>query len=199
MLTHPRSSFRRLSASAVIGLALPLLAASQNAPGVLPRTACACFGGESFNALRAMPPPLIGFRVGRPGDVVEPIEAAVPAWLCEVSLSDTQEDKIFSIVLAASPSLRENAKALRKAYADLHELALSPKYSEDKAHELANAAGMATLKLAQRRTALEHDINAVLTPEQRQQLQESQQDRNMQCGGPAMPPGAISVGPPIRR
>jgi protein CpxP len=198
MLTHPRSSLRRLSVSAVIGLALPLFAASQNAPGVFPRTACACFGGESLNTIRAVPPPpLIQFRVGHPGDVVEPIEA-VPAWLCEVSLSDTQEDKVFSIVLAASPSLRENAKALRKAYADLHELALSPKYSENKAHELANAAGMATLKLAQLRTALERDINAVLTPEQRQQLQESQQDRIMQCGGPATPPGVISVGPPIR-
>jgi Spy/CpxP family protein refolding chaperone len=90
-----------------------------------------------------------------------------------VELTEAQEDKVFAILHAETPYLREQGKAAAKAHEALRAMAGAGKYDDAKAASLAKAAGAAMANIALQRVRTEQKLLAVLTPEQRKQQAES--------------------------
>lgn len=84
-------------------------------------------------------------------------------------LDEAQQDKVFAIVHAQEPQMREQAKAARHAHAALHAMAATGQFDEAKASALAQALGKAEASLALLRARTDAQVNALLTPEQRRQ------------------------------
>src|ERR1700722_9835433 len=95
-----------------------------------------------------------------------------PPFLHGLHLTDEQQDKVFAIVYAAAPALREQSKALRKAHEALRDINQSPQYDENRVKGLAETAAKADSQLTVLRVRTEHEIYAVLTPEQKKKLEE---------------------------
>jgi protein CpxP len=130
----------------------------------------------------AIPGPGVGgFSAGeRPWDVP-------PPYLAGVALTEEQQDKVFGILYAAAPVIREQAKALRKARQALEDLTTTAQYQETRAKALAEASSKADSQLALLRARTERDIYLLLTPEQRMQMLDRR--REMQAHGPGrLPP-----------
>jgi len=140
-------SRRWLAAGAVLLLPMLGMAAPPPGPG-------ACPGPDDPMA----------HHPGPPGSMFD--DARPPPFLIDVTLTDDQQDKVFAIVHAATPALREQMKAGRKAREALHDLVKSAQFSDGAAASLAQAEGKADSQLALLRTRMEHDVYAVLTPDQ---------------------------------
>lgn len=95
-----------------------------------------------------------------------------PPYLVDAGLSDEQQDKVFAILHAAAPELREREKAARKAHEALRELGLSAAFDSAKASAMAQAQAAADSQVALIRARADHDIYLTLTPEQRARLSE---------------------------
>ena len=95
---------------------------------------------------------------------------ALPHHLRALKLSEAQRDRIFDIMHAQAPALRDKAKALRQAEGELRALAASPDYNDAQAKVLADRAAAAMSEMTLARIQAERQVNEVLTPEQRQQL-----------------------------
>lgn len=110
-----------------------------------------------------------------------------------LNLSEAQRDKIFEIMHAEAPQMRERGKAIRKAHEELRALGASADYSDARAQALADASAKTMAEMALAHVRLEHKIVEVLTPEQRQQFADMHMHHE-QAGGPAkrpmMPPPA---------
>lgn len=89
-----------------------------------------------------------------------------------LDLSEAQRDQIFEIRHAQAPAMRAQMKAVRAARQDLRELALAPQYDAAQAQALADALAKATSQMALMRMDAMRKVLAVLTPEQRQKLDE---------------------------
>jgi protein CpxP len=89
-----------------------------------------------------------------------------------VHLDEAQQDKVFAIVHAQEPRMREQEKAARHAHEALRAMATSGQFDDARASALAQAGAqaMAAMALQQARTTAQ--INALLTPEQRRQADE---------------------------
>jgi len=99
-----------------------------------------------------------------------------PPFLAGLKLTDEQQDKVFAIVYAAAPAMREQAKALRNAHEALHDINASPQYDENRVKGLADSAAKADSQLTVLRVRTEHEIYALLTPEQKKQLEERRRE-----------------------
>lgn len=95
----------------------------------------------------------------------------LPPFLRGVELSEAQQDKVFAATYAQAPLLREQQKIAFKAHEQLRELAASNRYDDAKAVALANGAAQAMAKISLQHARLEQQLLAVLTPEQRQQVE----------------------------
>jgi len=93
-----------------------------------------------------------------------------PPYLMELNLTEDQQDKVFAIMHAAAPAVRDQFKALRKAREALHDLGRAAQFDSGNAGSLAQALGKAESQLALLQARNEHDIFAVLTDEQRKDL-----------------------------
>ena len=98
-----------------------------------------------------------------------------PPFLAGLHLTDEQQDKVFAITYAAAPAIREQAKALRKAHEALHDLNHSEQYDESRVKSLAEAAAKAESQLTVLHMRTEHAIFALLTADQKKQLEEHRQ------------------------
>lgn len=94
-----------------------------------------------------------------------------------VELTEAQEDKIFEILHAEAPYLREQSRAAAKAGAALHALAKADQYDDAKAAALAQAAATANANIALQHVRTRQKLLAVLTPEQRKQQAEDKPGR----------------------
>ncbi|MPQ57424.1 Spy/CpxP family protein refolding chaperone [Duganella sp. FT27W] len=121
------------------------------------------------------PPPGAGFSFGPgPGPGFGPQAPLFRG----VELTEAQEDRIFAILHAEKPYLREQAKAAGKAHEALRALAETDKYDDAKAAALAQAAATASANIELQHVRTRQKLLAVLTPEQRkQQDQERPDDR----------------------
>jgi len=126
------------------------------------------------------PGPVFGPGMGPDG--FGPGLGAPPPFLAGLHLTDEQQDKVFAIVYAAAPALREQAKTLRKAHEALHELNHSDQYDESRVKGLAEAAAKAESQLTVLRMRTEHQIFALLTPEQKKQLEEHRHEASEHDG-----------------
>ena len=109
--------------------------------------------------------PGAGFGLGR------------PPFFRGIELTEAQEDKIFAILHAEAPYLREQSKAAAKAGAALHALARADQYDDAKAGALAREAATANANIALQHVRTRQKLLAVLTPEQRKQQAEDKPGR----------------------
>ena len=89
--------------------------------------------------------------------------------LHQLDLSEAQQDKVFAIMHAQAPLMRDQAKIAHKAHKELRELAFAEKLDDAKARSLAHTEGRAHAEMALLRTRTAQQIFALLTPEQRKQ------------------------------
>jgi len=87
-----------------------------------------------------------------------------------LDLSEAQRDKVFEILHAQAPLMRDKAKILRNTRNELRALAQSPQFDAQRAKELADAGATAMSEMAQLRARTGNQIFNLLTPEQRQKL-----------------------------
>ncbi|RZT10693.1 protein refolding chaperone Spy/CpxP family [Duganella sp. CF402] len=90
-----------------------------------------------------------------------------PPFFHGLDLSEAQQDKVFAIVHAEAPYLREQSKAAAKAREALRALASADKYDDAKAAALAKDLATAEANLALQHVRTQQKLLAVLTPEQR--------------------------------
>ncbi len=96
----------------------------------------------------------------------------MPRLLRGLDLTEAQRDKIFELMHAQAPALRDKAKEMHKARTELRRLAFSAEYDEAKVMALSEANAKAMAEMAQMRARLGHEIYQILTPEQRKTLEE---------------------------
>jgi Spy/CpxP family protein refolding chaperone len=155
-------------------LALPLATLATNVPAPAPEQGQRGDGpGPDGSHPRGAP---YGPPPGGPG-----MMHREPHFLHGLDLSEAQQDKVFTILHGQEPYLREQGKALRKAQEALHALGRADKYDDAQAGSLAQAAAQAMSNLELQRVRTEQKLLAVLTPEQRKQL-----DQRM-AGAPHQP------------
>ena len=165
---------RLIAAGAVLAWPL-LLAAAQPAEG--PNGPGNCEAG--FHGGPPRPPGPPGPPMG-PGfgafDGDREFDRPAP-FLMALRLSEDQQDKVFAITHAAAPALRDQMKAVRKARDELRAMVQAPQFNDGNAAALAQTEGHAESQLALLRTRLEHDVYAVLTPDQRAQVSAHERER----------------------
>ncbi|HUA24890.1 MAG TPA: Spy/CpxP family protein refolding chaperone [Steroidobacteraceae bacterium] len=110
-----------------------------------------------------------------------------PPYLIGINLSEAQQDKVFAILHAAAPQLREHEKAARKAREALHRLGQSADYDGGKATGLAQAQADADGQLELLRARADHDIYLLLTPDQKSKLAAHERERHAHEGAPPHP------------
>lgn len=98
------------------------------------------------------------------------LEAPLPPYLRAVTLSDDQQDRIFDLLHAQAPQMRQLVRRLHRSHEQLRDLGLSDKYDEATARTLVAAGSKDEAELALLRTRTDHEILAVLTTEQRRQV-----------------------------
>lgn len=87
-----------------------------------------------------------------------------------LNLSEAQRDRVFSIMHAQAPVVREHAKQVREARQALQTLALAGELDESRLRAAADRASKAMADMAVLRTRTHHEVFKVLTPEQQSQL-----------------------------
>ncbi len=107
----------------------------------------------------------------------------MPPYLHGLDLNEAQRDKVFEIMHAQAPAMRDRFKAARNVEESLRKLVLSPDYDESKASELAGQAARAMADLTLARARAERQVYELLTPEQRKQLLERKVSGESPMGG----------------
>ena len=99
-----------------------------------------------------------------------------PPYLMDLNLTEDQQDKVFAIMHASAPAIRDQFKAVRKAREALHDLGHAAQFDSGNAGSLAQALGKAESQLALLQARNDHDIFAVLTDEQRKDLADHERE-----------------------
>lgn len=94
-----------------------------------------------------------------------------------LGLTDAQKDQIFKIRHDAVPPMREQMKQVRKAGLELRQLAMADKFDEAKARQLADQQARAMSNMAVMRAQTANRVRQVLTPEQRQKMDQMREHR----------------------
>lgn len=135
----------------------------------------------------ASPPPNAPFNAGgacamefhRPDPPMGPQFGTLhqPPYLMGVTLTEDQQDKVFAILHAAEPALREREKAVRKARDGLRDLGRSAQFDAGSAATLAQALGNAESQLTLLRARADHEVFSVLTAEQKTEISHLESER----------------------
>ena len=168
--SNPLTLKRLLIAVAVAG-ALPLAALAQPAPGDGPGMG----PGMGMHQHRGEGRPE-GMRGGMGEGMHGMHHGHGASFLRGLDLSEAQKDKIFAIHYAQMPQMREKFKIVRKSHEDLRALTTSPQYDDAKAKALADAGARAMADIALLKARSEHDIYALLTPEQKAQAEKNHEN-----------------------
>ncbi|UMR29170.1 Spy/CpxP family protein refolding chaperone [Massilia sp. MB5] len=107
-----------------------------------------------------------------PGFGPGPGPRSEPPFLHGLQLSEAQQDKVFAILHAQAPYLREQAKAHEKAARALHDMRLADKYDDAAAARQAQAAAQALANMQLQRVRTDQKLLSLLTPEQRKKIEE---------------------------
>jgi len=94
-----------------------------------------------------------------------------------LNLTEQQRDQIFKIHHDSVPAMREQMKQVRKARDDLRQIAMADKFDEAKARQAADAQAKAMANMAVMRAQSANRVRQVLTPEQRQKMDEMRSRR----------------------
>ena len=163
MKTTPNTNIKRFLIAASVALAIPLSAAAFGGHGGHDGCGMEAHGGPGHH--------MMGGNM-------------MPPHLRALSLTEAQQDKVFEIMHAQAPVMRDKAKALRKAESDLRALTSAADYSEAKARGLADEAAKAMSEMTLARAKADRQVFEVLTPEQRKQLAEAKPMERRRGDGP---------------
>ena len=94
-----------------------------------------------------------------------------------LNLTEQQRDQIFKIHHDSVPAMREQMKQVQKARNDLRQIAMADKFDEAKARQAADAQAKAMANMAVMRAQSANRVRQVLTPEQRQKMDEMRSRR----------------------
>jgi len=113
-----------------------------------------------------------------------------PPYLRGIDLTEAQKDKVFAITYAQIPAMRDQGKQRHQLMDELRSLTNAPTFDDAKAQQLADKLAGLEKQQVLARVRNEAKILAILTPEQRQQLQEDRkkwEDRKMDKRGDEKP------------
>lgn len=99
-----------------------------------------------------------------------------------LGLSEAQKDQIFKIHHDAMPAMREQMKQVQKARTELRQLAMADKFDEARVRQAADAQAKALSSMAVMHAQTANRVRQVLTPEQRQKM-DQMRDHRMDGGG----------------
>jgi len=101
----------------------------------------------------------------------------IPHYLRGVDLTEAQRDQLFKLMYAQLPTMREQGKLRHKTMQELRAVSSAESFDDAKAQQLA--AQLATLEkdMALARARNDAKVFAILTPEQRQQVQDARKAR----------------------
>lgn len=139
----------------------------------------------------AMPPP--SFAIGHRGVDQEMDHPMQLFFLHDVELTEAQRDKIFMIQHDQEPAVRIKSRTIRVAQDKLQALTWSAQYTDAKARVLVETASAEMKELALLRAHADQMIYALLTPDQREQVNQMLSDQGgasageMQRQHPGMP------------
>ncbi|UGQ48436.1 Spy/CpxP family protein refolding chaperone [Massilia endophytica] len=128
-------------------------------PGPRARHAGPADGPEAPGPRGFAPPPFPGM-------------ATEPPFMRGLELTEAQQDQVFAILHGQIPYLREQGKAHQKAERALDAMHNEGRFDEAAAAKLAHASAQAMANITMQQLRTEQKLLAVLTPEQRKQLQE---------------------------
>jgi protein CpxP len=97
-----------------------------------------------------------------------------------LDLTQAQRDQVFQIFHDQEPAVHEQMKQVRQARADLTKLAAADNFDEARARQAADAQAKALSTLAVMHAQTMNHVRAILTPEQRAQLDQRAQRRHGQ-------------------
>lgn len=118
-----------------------------------------------------------------------PRAPGLPIFLGGVHLSEEQDDRVFALVHAQEPAMRNAHKAVEHARRDLQEMVMSGNYDEAKASALARSGADASAEASMIRARIDSQVLQILTPEQRRQITERP---------PGFPPPPVAGAAPQR-
>ena len=171
---HPhRSALRPLVLAAGIALAVPLSVHGQPVPDDFEGVFWGPTLARGPGPAGPMPPGHGGGTLWSQHGFAGP-EDPTPPMLHGLSLTEAQCDKVFAILHAQAPLLREQFKLARGAQEALLALTMSMQYDKAKARSLADAGARALGELSLARADAEHGIYLALTDAQREQLELTQ-------------------------
>ena len=108
---------------------------------------------------------------------IPPAAMGIPPSLRSLDLTDAQQDNIFKLMYVQIPGLRDQAKQKHVTMDELRKLSNSDGFDDVKAQKLAEKLAAIEKELILSRARNEAKIYSILTPEQRQKLEEKRVDK----------------------
>lgn len=152
----------RITAAALFAAALAgaVSAAPAAAPAAMEEQAAPAAADADGGPGPDRPGPRFGRHMGGPG----------LHFLRGIELSEAQQDRVFAIMHAQAPQLREQEKAERKANEALRAMMDAGQYDEAKAAAQTRALGQAIAAQELLRVRAAAQVMALLTPQQKEEL-----------------------------
>lgn len=89
-----------------------------------------------------------------------------------LNLTEAQRDQVFKIFHDQAPAMHEQMKQVHRSRGELRQLAMAERFDEGRARQLADTQAKALAALAVMRAQTMARVREILTPEQRQRLQQ---------------------------
>ena len=97
-----------------------------------------------------------------------------------LNLTEAQRDQVFKIHHEQEPAMHEQMKKVQRSREDLRQLAMADRFDEARARQIADTQAKALANLAVMRAQTMSRIREILTPEQRQRLDQQGRERRGQ-------------------
>ena len=94
-----------------------------------------------------------------------------------LNLTEAQRDQVFKIHHEQEPAVHEQMKQVQRSRQDLRQLAMADRFDEARARQIADTQAKALANLAVMRAQTMSRIREILTPEQRQRLDQQGRER----------------------
>jgi Spy/CpxP family protein refolding chaperone len=94
-----------------------------------------------------------------------------------LNLTEAQRDQVFKIFHDQAPAMHEQMKQVHRSRGELRQLAMAERFDEGRARQLADTQAKALAALAVMRAQTMARVREILTPEQRQRLQQMREQR----------------------
>ncbi|HSH73115.1 MAG TPA: Spy/CpxP family protein refolding chaperone [Methylophilaceae bacterium] len=101
----------------------------------------------------------------------------IPPYLRGVDLTEAQRDKLFNLMYAQIPTMREQGKLRHKTMQELRAVSNAESFDDAKAQQLAAQLASIEKDMVLARARNDAKVFAILTPEQRKQVEDARKAR----------------------